>query len=338
MPASPLLLVSMGDPAGIGPEVIVKALRDMKDLPGTCRIAVVGDVPVMEQAVRVCKSRLKIQAVRELPSAAWDGKTLAVVNPFPRPLAIRCGEWSKASGESSYLAVKHAVERVYRKEADAVVTAPICKEAWRAAGVRFAGHTEMIAKFTHATEYAMMFVNGPFRLVLVTIHVALAKVPRLITRERIIQTAGIGAAELRRHFGIAKPRVAIAGLNPHAGESGLFGREEIQTINPAVRALEKKPGLSVYGPFPPDTLFAEAARGTFDLVVCMYHDQGLIPFKMLALHQGVNLTAGLPIIRTSPDHGTAFELAGTGRADAGSMAAAIRTALAMARQERKVGR
>jgi 4-hydroxythreonine-4-phosphate dehydrogenase len=336
MPTYPKLVISMGDPAGIGPEIIVKALRNMKDLRRV-RLAVVGEPGVMERAVRVCRGRMKITPVNQFPDQPWSGKRLPVLSPWPGPLDIAPGHWSKTSGESSYVAVKLATELCLRGQADALVTAPICKEAWHAAGVRFPGHTELLTSLTKTrSQVAMMFVNGPFRLILVTIHEPLARVPQLLTRSRITRILQIGAEELRHHFGIRTPHIAVAGFNPHAGEAGLFGQEEIRIIRPALRSLEKQGGMRLTGPLPPDTLFAEALHGEgFDLIACMYHDQGLIPFKMLALHQGVNVTAGLPIIRTSPDHGTAFDLAGTGRANAGSMEAAIRTALEMASRERR---
>jgi len=331
----PRIVISMGDPAGIGPEVIVKALADPKVASGL-RPLVVGDPAVLQRAVRLCRVPIHVFPVEAVPQKPLPRGTLPVLAPARPVGAVAPGHWSRRTGAASLAAVKQSVRLALAKAVDAVVTAPICKQAWHTAGARVAGHTELLAELTHTRDYAMLFVGGPFRLVLATIHEPLAQVPHLLTAERIVRVARVGARELQRRFGIPRPRLAVAGFNPHAGEGGLFGSEEARSIAPAVRALARDRSLSVSGPHAPDTLFVQALTGRWDLIVCLYHDQGLIPFKLLALHSGVNVTAGLPIIRTSPDHGTAFDLAGTGRADAGSMAAALRTAVEMVRQERKV--
>ncbi len=333
----PRLALTLGDPAGVGPEVIVRALAD-RGLARQVRPVVVGDAEILKRAAQVCRVKLKIIPVT---AAAPDWAAPGVVPVLAAAKAgknVVPGRWTRHTGQASLAAVTAAVRLVLGGDADALVTAPICKEAWRAAGAHYPGHTELLAALCRSRAYAMMFVGGPFRLVLATIHEPLARVPRLLTAARIIETALIGARELKRRFGIERPKLAVAGLNPHAGEGGLFGREEIRVIGPAVKALARRRDLVATGPYPPDTLFAQAAGGAFDLIVCMYHDQGLIPFKLAALHSGVNVTAGLPLIRTSPDHGTAFALAGTGRALPGSMAAAIRTAAEMVLHNRAYNR
>lgn len=330
----PRLAVSMGDPAGIGPEVIVRALADPRVAAGL-RPVVVGDPAVLQRAVRTCRVPLHIAPVDAVPSRPLERGVLPVLAAGRSAGLVVPGRWSRATGAASLAAVDRAASLVRSGDADALVTAPICKQAWLSAGAKAPGHTEYLARLTRAKEYAMMFVGGPFRLVLATIHEPLARVPRLLTADLIVHVALCGVHELQGRFGLERPRLVVAGFNPHAGEGGMFGDEERRAVAPAVRALARRRDLTVTGPLAPDTLFAQAREGRWDLIVCLYHDQGLIPFKLLALHSGVNVTAGLPIIRTSPDHGTAFDLAGTGRADPGSMAAALRTAAEMVRQERK---
>jgi len=235
------------------------------------------------------------------------------------------GSPTAAGGAASYAYIRRAVEIVLKGEAHALVTAPISKEAFKMAGIPYPGHTEMLAALTGTNRYAMMLCGGPLRVVLVTIHTALRDVPPLITRARVLDTIRLAVAACRM-LGLDAPRIAVAGLNPHAGEAGIFGSEEITEIAPAVEDARRE-GFSVTGPYPPDTLFYRAARGEFDLLVCMYHDQGLIPLKMIAFDTGVNVTVGLPIIRTSPDHGTAYDIAWKGVANPTSMREAIDTAL-----------
>ncbi len=337
----PRLAISMGDPAGIGPEVIIKALQDNK-IAKRIRPLVVGDPEVMRRAAEICRSKIRIFPVKEISEVQFRPEILpvwpiALSFSRERDSRIRPGRWTPYTGRISYAAVERAVKFVLNQEADAVVTAPICKQAWRAAGVIFSGHTEFLGRLTKTRDFAMMFVDGKFRLVLVTIHEPLARVPKLITRKRIYKIVNIAAKELQESFNIRRPRIAVAGLNPHAGEAGIFGREEIREIIPAIRDLSHNKRIKVTGPYSPDTLFNNDITRSFDLIVCMYHDQGLIPFKMEAIHRGVNLTAGLPIIRTSPDHGTAFDLAGKGQAHAGSMSAALSLAADMIVNSRQKG-
>jgi 4-hydroxythreonine-4-phosphate dehydrogenase len=217
---------------------------------------------------------------------------------------------------------------------DAIVTAPISKEAVRMAGGRWPGHTEMLAEKLGAPSVAMMFAGGPFRVVLVTIHMALTEAIRSVTTERIVEISRLGDAALKRWFGITVPRLGICGLNPHASEAGQFGHEERETIEPAIEQL-REAGIAAFGPLPPDTAFFQAAKGRFDMIVAMYHDQGLIPIKTVAFEDSVNITLGLPTIRTSVDHGTAYDIAGRGQANPHSMMAAIRLACEMVEHDRQ---
>ncbi len=326
----------MGDPAGIGPEVIIKSLQDKK-LAARIRPLVVGDPEVIRQAVKICHADIQVIPVKELSQVEFRPGHLPVWHHSIPHSRIKPGKWTPYTGRISYKAVERAVKFVLNQEADAVVTAPICKQAWHAAGVFLSGHTEFLGRLTKTRDFAMMFVDGKFRLVLVTIHEPIARVPKLITRQRIIKIIHIAVKELQERLNIKQPRIAVAGLNPHAGEAGIFGREEIREIIPAIRDLAHNKRFKVTGPYSPDTLFTNDIMRSFDLIVCMYHDQGLIPFKMEAIHRGVNITAGLPIIRTSPDHGTAFDLAGKGLAQAGSMSAALSLAADMVINSRPKG-
>ena len=288
MPSRPRVAITAGDPAGIGPEIVARAASD----------------------VRVV--------------AACDP---IVYGPADHGL-FRPGQLSADAGRAAYEAIVRAVEDVRRGAADAIATAPINKEAWRLAGLPWTGHTDLLAHLTGAGKVAMMFYSDALRVVLATIHLPLAEVPRALTRESLESTITLSARELPR-FGYVAPRIAVAGLNPHAGEHGLFGREEQDVMAPAIAACRDR-GVDVSGPYPADTLFVRAQRGEFDAVVACYHDQGLIPVKLLAFGHAVNVTLGLPLVRTSVDHGTAFDIAGKGMADPESMIAAVLLAARLA--------
>jgi 4-hydroxythreonine-4-phosphate dehydrogenase len=264
--------------------------------------------------------------------AAADPAVVEVCEPViygPPPSArFAPGILSGEAGRAAYDAIVRAVEAARRGEVDAVATAPINKEALRLAGLPWSGHTDLLAHLTGAEQVAMMFHSDALRVVLATVHVPLSAVPRLLTRELMEETIALTARELPR-FGVATARIAIAGLNPHAGEHGLFGCEEKDVIEPAVASCTRR-GIDVSGPYPADTVFVRAMRGEFDVVVACYHDQGLIPVKLAAFGRAVNVTLGLPIVRTSVDHGTAFDIAGKGVADAGSMIEAVRLAAKLA--------
>jgi 4-hydroxythreonine-4-phosphate dehydrogenase len=251
-----------------------------------------------------------------------------VIYAPPGDAAFPAGVLSAAAGRAAYDVIVRAAADAQRGTVDAIATAPVNKEAFRLAGLPWHGHTDLLAHLTGAGPVAMMFYSDALRVVLATVHVPLADVPRLVTKALMASTIALAARELPR-FGIERPRIAVAGLNPHAGEHGLFGREEAESIVPAIAACRDQ-GIEVSGPYPADTIFVRAARGAFDLVVACYHDQGLIPVKLLAFGEAVNVTLGLPIVRTSVDHGTAFDIAGKGVANPGSMIAAVRLAARLA--------
>lgn len=285
----PRVAITVGDPAGIGPEIAHRAAADARVLD-------------------VCEP---------------------VLYGPPQPGLFAPGLLSAPAGRAAYDAIVSAVNDALAGRVDAVATAPINKEAFALAGLPWRGHTELLAHLTGAASVAMMFHAEALRVVLATIHVPLADVPRLLTRPELERVLRLTVRELPR-FGYPAARVALTGLNPHAGEGGLLGREERDTLEPAVAAC-RADGLDVAGPFPADTVFVRAARGEFDAVVACYHDQGLIPMKLLAFGKAVNVTLGLPIVRTSVDHGTAFDIAGRGVADHGSLVEAVRLAAHLAR-------
>jgi 4-hydroxythreonine-4-phosphate dehydrogenase len=295
---------------GIGPEVVARAAAS-PEVRRACRPVVVGDAAVLARAAALCGVTPDVPVVD--PLAGEPGR--------PDLAALPLGRVSPEAGRASIAYVLRAIDMALHGEAAGIVTAPINKEAMNLAGYRYAGHTELLAERTGAREAAMMLVTenaqGVLRVVHVTTHVALERVPALVTAERLATVIQL-AWETSRRFGVAAPRVAVAGLNPHAGEGGLFGDQEARTVAPAVAAARAR-GWDVSGPWPPDTVFARAYRGRFDCVVAMYHDQGHIPIKMIGFDEGVNISLGLPIVRTSVDHGTAFDIAGQGIARPASM-------------------
>jgi len=335
----------MGDPAGVGPEIIVKALGEPR-LYDICVPVVIGDTMVMEHAVsrivRTSASINKVQAIEEakgVPGAMdiypLDGLGLAGFTP---------GKLDAKCGNAAFQAVKTAIELALAGKVDGTVTAPLNKEAMHLAGHRYDGHTEIYAKLTGAERCSMMLADGRLRVAHVTTHTPLAKVSQALTVERILDVIRLGH-EACRNLGIDRPRIGVAGLNPHAGENGIFGTEEQTVIGPAVLEAQKD-GMDATGPFPPDTVFCRAAGGGFDLVVAMYHDQGHIPLKMQSFiydgatgtwsgMTGVNVTLGLPIIRASVDHGTAFENAGKNVASHQGMINAIEYAAMLATGKKK---
>ena len=341
------LLISMGDPAGIGPEIIAKAFRDAPAELAGCVVA--GDVATLRRASRlIAGASASALAVVQLAGIA-DGasvppRSMGVLQSCDLPELAAFGQVSAAAGKAAADCIVWAARATLAGQAAALVTAPIHKEALALAGpavARFPGHTELLQ--AQAAAFAgkaladmpvrMMLANDELKTVLVSIHLSLRDALDAVTFGNVLQTLQIAHRAVRGAGGAA-PRIAVAGLNPHAGEGGLFGREEIDIIAPAIAAARAQ-GLDVSGPFAPDTVFMRARApagqtGEFDVVVAMYHDQGLIPVKYLGVEQGVNVTLGLPLVRTSPDHGTAFDIAGTGRADASSLIAAIRMARRLA--------
>jgi len=314
----------MGDPGGIGPEVVLKAITG-RALSASIEPLLVGDRAVWEETARRLGLDLRFSETQRRGSI-----TVAITSELePRhrvPGPARNAASAAARGEAAYQAILEGVRLVQTGQAAALVTAPINKAHLNAAGHDFPGHTELLAKLAGNVPVRMMMVGAQLRVVLVTTHVAIAQVPRRLNRDSVLQTIVLTGRALRRQFGIPAPRLAVCGLNPHAGESGLFGNEEVRVIAPAVRAARRR-GFDAIGPLAADGVFAHAGNdGAYDAVVCMYHDQGLAPFKFVHFADGVNFTVGLPFVRTSPDHGTAFDLAGSGQADARSMAASLRLA------------
>lgn len=316
MTSKPRIGITMGDPNGIGPEVIVKALA-CSEIETICTPLVFGSAEVMEEAKKLTGlgSSFDIVSIGD-----FGGEKLSPGRP------------EKEAGEASLSYIREAVRFALEGRIDAVVTAPITKESIHLAGANYPGHTEMLQELTGAKRVAMMFEGGRFRVVLVTIHCALSEVPRLINEERVLSIIELTQESLTGLFKIPEPKIVVSGLNPHAGEAGAFGKEEVTHIIPAIRRAVEK-GINVTGPMPADTLFYYAAQGRWDAVIAMYHDQGLIPFKMLYFDEGVNVTLGLPIIRTSPDHGTAYDIAWKGKANPSSMIAAIRIAVSLVRNK-----
>ncbi len=323
--------ITMGDAQGIGPEIIVKL--HAQGLPAAC--VVYGDVPSLQRAVNTLASPVKIIALDSVDAfnAAHNlqqdqGPCLYVRPTFPAlPNNLPMGCVNALAGQAAYEALCMAIDDAKLGRICAIVTAPLNKEAMHAAGLDFPGHTEILAERTDTEHVAMMLVNEQLRVILTTIHLALAEVPASITQELELRTIEL-AQRACNALGIESPRIAVAGLNPHAGENGKFGREELEIIGPAI-AQARAQGLNVTGPWPGDTIFMRARKGEFDIVVAQYHDQGLIPIKYLGVDEGVNVTVGLPFVRTSVDHGTAFDIAGQGIADPSSLLTAFKLALNM---------
>lgn len=324
------LAISMGDPGGIGPEVTLKALAT-RAVRAAVDPILVGDRAVWEETARRLGLPLVFSPTGR-PRHCAVVETSALPAPHRQPGLAHSRADAARRGEAAYRAILEAARLVQAGEAAAMVTAPISKAHLAAAGHDFPGHTELLAALCNVPVHMMM--AGPrLRVVLVTTHVAVAELPRRITRDAVLDTIVATGESLRQHFGISAPRIAVTGLNPHAGENGLFGTEEVRVITPAVRTARRR-HFDVVGPLAADGVFAHAVNGDYDAVVCMYHDQGLGPFKLLHFADGVNFTVGLPFVRTSPDHGTAFDLAGTGQADPRSMIAALQLAAHLAAPKR----
>ncbi|HRE21117.1 MAG TPA: 4-hydroxythreonine-4-phosphate dehydrogenase PdxA [Rhabdaerophilum sp.] len=326
------IAITMGDGAGIGPEIIAKYFA-----AGTIRdLVVIGDPARLDAAFRTVGTIRGIVAspgeqglkpIRKMLAEGGDDSLVPVLDIGRLPADLPYGRVEAACGRLAYDAITTAIDLALAGEIGALVTAPIHKEALHAAGVPFPGHTEILADRTGTKDFGMMLIEGPLRVILVSIHLSLRAALDKVTPDNLARTFRL-AQEGCRALGIEKPRIAVAGLNPHAGEGGLFGREEIEIISPAIKKARRH-GLDISGPYPPDTVFMRARRGEFDIVVAQYHDQGLIPIKLNGVEKGVNITVGLPIIRTSVDHGTAFDVAGKGVADPSSLAEAVHVARAM---------
>jgi 4-hydroxythreonine-4-phosphate dehydrogenase len=326
----PLLGITMGDPAGIGPEVIAKAVAG-RILRKFCRPIVIGSFPVMERTIKALKLKLKAVRVDGHEMLPIGQGTMAVLDPLETPLGkFTPGVAAAETGAASVAFIKKGVELAQIGCIDGIVTAPINKEAINMAGCHYPGHTELLADLTQAKESGMMIVGGPLRIMFVTTHVAIKDLSSLLTQAKIEKGIRLAHLALTQLYGIKKPKIGVAALNPHAGEHGLFGDEETRVILPAARAAQAQ-GILASDPLPADTLFGKAAKGQYDGIVAMYHDQGLIPLKLVAFGTCVNLTVGLPIIRTSVDHGTAFDIVGKGIADPGSLIEAVKLAAHIAK-------
>ena len=335
----PLIGISVGDPAGIGPEITAKALA-LPEIYKLCKPLVVAGAEMMKEAVRFSGLDLKIHTISSPKEGIFQSGTLDVLDMKNIDVkSIRHKVISAEYGRASFEFVKKVIELAMAKEIDATVTGPINKEAINRAGFHYSGHTEIYANLTHTKDYAMLLVHNQFRVIHVSTHISLREACDRVKKERVYKVILMGYDIVRR-LGVEDPKIAVAGLNPHAGESGMFGREEIEEIEPAIKQAQKE-GLNVEGPIPPDTVFSKMQGGQYDLVVVMYHDQGHIPTKLIGFQyddktktwgsmSGVNITCGLPIIRVSVDHGTAFGKAGEGRANPESMIQAIKIAAQLA--------
>lgn len=315
--------ITMGDAAGIGPEIALKCVIQGCEAP----LVVYGNARRLSDVAHALGMNVHIHRIDDVRDARFAAGTLDVVERGPDVSGVSWGQIDLRAGQAAYDYVCAAIDDASLGHLRAIVTAPLNKASMHAAGIDYPGHTEILAERTGTADFAMMLANDELRVLLVTIHIALADVPLAITAESEGRAIML-AHQACRQMGVLAPRVAVAGLNPHAGESGKFGREEIEVIAPAIAAARVQ-GIDASGPWPGDTVFMRARQGEFDIVVAQYHDQGLIPVKYLGLDQGVNVTVGLPFVRTSVDHGTAFDIAGQGIADHASLMAAIRLACRM---------
>ena len=329
----PIVGITMGDPTGIGPEIIVKALS-MEEPFDACRPIVFGDREVLSRAIQIQNLSTALEVIDEIPE---DGYLPQRIFLFPlgqlEVTSLRFGKPDRACGEVMVKYIEEAVKWVRSGRLDAITTCPINKQAINDAGHPFSGHTELLAHFVQASSVAMMFLGSKWRIVLVTTHLPLKDVSRWITASRILSTIRLSDEGMKKYFGIPHPKIAVLGLNPHCGEGGLLGEEEREEILPAV-AVAKSQGLKVEGPFPADSFFDLSAHSVFDAVISMYHDQGLIPIKMFDFKEAVNFTLGLPFVRTSVGHGTAYDIAGRGLADPTNLLKAMSIASNLSKTKR----
>src|SRR3989339_152923 len=321
----PILALTMGDPVGVGPEIIVKALADAR-IYQVCRPLILGDLPALERARLALDPALKIH-LADRPAAGHSQLGTLDLMPLSQlaPGDLKFGRPTPSSGAAMVGYILTAIDLALAEKVAGLVTAPISKISMKLSGYDYPGHTELLAEKTKTAEFAMMLAGGEFRVVLVTIHCALSEVPTRITREGLVRLFRLTSRALDRDFGLAGVPLGVAALNPHASEDGMFGHEEEKIIIPAVKEAQAA-GLAVEGPFPADTLFWRHLQGEFAAIICMYHDQGLIPLKLLHFEDGVNVTLGLPIIRTSVDHGTAYDIAWEGIANPASLMEAVKMA------------
>jgi len=322
------IAITMGDPSGVGPEVILKSY-EKKSIRGQ-RVIVTGDFNIMQKAYNMLKPlSYGLRKVPDMSACVFEPSCLNILDLSLIDMnEFHPGILQAASGSAAYECIRKAVDLFYMDLIDAIVTSPLNKEALHAAGKEYPGHTELLASLTGAKDYAMLLYDKKLSVVHVSTHISLLDSIKRLRKERIEKVIML-ADEAMRKLLARRPRIAVAGINPHAGENGLFGKEEIEEIRPAVVRM-KQNGIDVEGPFPPDTVFLQTLEGKYDIVVAMYHDQGHIPLKLIAFSSGVNITVGLPVIRTSVDHGTAFDIAWQGKADETSMVNAIKIAFKLA--------
>lgn len=327
----PRIAITLGDSNGVGPEVVLKTLLDAR-LARFVQPIVVGSAHVLNvHASKLGFGDIRIQVVQKIPERIKPGDVVVLdINHGEKP-EVFFGKISAESGTLAMKSVEYATDLCVQGEVDGMVTAPISKEAIARAGYKEPGHTEFIARRVGCDDYTMMMISQELRVGLVTGHIPIWDVPKGVTREAILDKIRVISASLVQDFGIQRPKIAVLGLNPHAGDGGVLGREEAESIIPAIQSACDL-GHLVFGPFPADGFFAIGGYRLYDAVLAMYHDQGLIPFKTLTFESGVNFTAGLTVVRTSPDHGTAFNIAGEGKASPGSMRSAIYLALDVARR------
>lgn len=324
----PIIAITMGDAAGVGPEIIIKALENQA-IFDICNPVVIGDSTILTRAVKFVGSDLKINSISETEEARYEHGTVDCLDLKLLSDQLPVGKVSKEAGNAAFRYLEKAISLAKEQKIEAICTAPLNKEALHRAGHLFPGHTEILAELTGTEDFAMMLTAPKLRVIHVTTHVGLIKAVELINPSRVYNVIQLADQTLKK-AGIPSPKIAVCGINPHAGENGLFGNgEEEEKIIPAVQKAVSE-GIEVVGPLPADTLFFRATRGDFDMVVAMYHDQGHGPIKVLGLESGVNITVGLPIIRTSVDHGTAFDIAGKGIASEESLVEAIRQAVELA--------
>jgi 4-hydroxythreonine-4-phosphate dehydrogenase len=320
------IAITMGDPCGIGPEIIAKLYADPDLLHPSL---VLGDEGLIRRAIRLMDLPITVRVINSPEDFQFSSNTLNVISLSRLPEDLSFGQLDARAGKAAYDYIRTGIDLALQKRIRAVVTAPINKEALRLADIHYPGHTEILADFSGTKDFAMMLMNNDLRVILVTIHVSLREAIEQLTVEGELTVIRL-AHHAMTQLGIARPRIAVAGLNPHAGEHGLFGSEDEEIVKPAIQQAQAE-GIEASGPWPGDTVFMHARQGRFDIVVAQYHDQGLIPVKYLGVDEGVNVTVGLPFVRTSVDHGTAFDIAGTGKASHASLLVAVEQAALLTR-------
>ena len=326
----PVIAVTMGDPAGIGPEIIAKSFAE-EGFQNENKALVVGEAGMLRRAAHLLELPLRIHEISGPEEARFEPGCVDVLQVGDLPEDLPFGELDARAGAAAFEYVRRATELALERSVEAVATAPLNKEAMHMGGHKYPGHTEILAELTGTKDYAMMLVTEELRVIHVSTHVSLREAIDRVKKERVLTVVHLARDALSK-IGVEKPRIAVAGLNPHAGENGLFGDEDAERIAPAVAEAAGE-GIDVSGPHPPDTVFARARKGEFDMVVVQYHDQGHIPIKLMGFEGGVNVTVGLPFFRTSVDHGTAFDIAGMGKADHSSMRDAVGLARELALSE-----